>query len=118
MGSKNDKIIKLTAKKFNKKRKLLLPAGITASLVKKAGDAGTYTNLFNLDDYWYEFNTWRERTLIQVARQDTPFVSALTQASDVRIGTDYYEIDKRDVRAPDGKHPYWEIATIMDFENR
>ncbi len=117
MGSLNNKIIKLTAKKFNKKRAKLLPTELVCKLLRKVGLASnTYEDLFTVINWWYYHNSFKEKTILQVATIDTDFEEALLVASDIQIGTQIYEIDVRDIQQPDGNRPYWQVSGIMNVE--
>lgn len=118
MGSKNDKIIKLEAKKFNKKRAKLLPEGIECSLLEKNGFTGTFNKIFDVINWWHTYDNYRKQTIVRVATQSEPFREALSRASDIKVGENVFEIDKRDIRPPDGNRPYWEVRAIIDIEER
>jgi hypothetical protein len=118
MGSKNDKIIKLEAKKYNKKRKKLLPEGIKCDLLEKVGFTDTYNSIFTVENWWHTYDNYRMQTVVRVATQDINFEAALGRASDIRVGTTIFEISKRDTRPPDGNRPYWEVRAIIDIEER
>jgi hypothetical protein len=118
MGNKVAKIVALEAKKYNKKRKLLKPAGITLKLELKDAEEDTFTTSLELtSDWYYETQSFRERISVKVARYgDTTFEAALREASDASIGSDRYEIDKRDITTPDFERPYWRFYCIMNPE--
>lgn len=102
-------IIKLKALEFNKKREFLSPQGSYAWLLEKAGMTGDFTRTFIITDWFYNFNDFRNKIHIHVATNETPFISALNQATDVTVNGYVYEIDKRDIVPPDGKRPWWQF---------
>lgn len=116
MASANDKIIKLTAKKFNKKREKLLPSGIQCKLLAKASLTGNFNTLYVVDDWWHTYDKYRLQTIVQVATQNTSFREAFERASDIQVGQDIFEIAKRDSKPPDGNRPYWEIRAQTGIE--
>lgn len=117
MGNKVAKIVKGEAKKHNKKRKFLKTPGITIRLATKDGMDGTLTETLDITlGTYYDYDSFKERVNIRSARLDTPFEEALLTASDVIIGTDEYEIDKRDIQRPDGDRPYWLFHSRMNTE--
>jgi hypothetical protein len=102
MANKVAKIVKLEAKKYNKTRKILKPVGVTLKLQTKDGD----------------YDSFREKIRVKVAKyNDSTFESNLLLASDALIGSDRYEIDKRDITVPDADRPYWRFYCIMNQEN-
>jgi hypothetical protein len=120
MANKVAKIVKLEAKKYNKTRKILKPVGVTLKLQTKDGDDDTFTDLSPeiTDDFWYEYDSFREKIRVKVAKyNDSTFESNLLLASDALIGSDRYEIDKRDITVPDADRPYWRFYCIMNQEN-
>lgn len=117
MANLYDKRVRLEAKKFNKKRVKLLPLGIECKLLLKQGLVpGSYTELYDVTDWWYYHNSFREKTIVQVASLDTEFREALVIASDVQIGEVIYEIDVRDIQQPDANRPYWQFSGAMNVE--
>jgi hypothetical protein len=118
MGSLNDKRIKLEAKKYNKKRSKLLPTGIQCKLLEKIGFTETYNEIHNVENWWHTYDNYRKQTIVRVATQDQAFRDALQRASNIKVGFDIFEIDKRDLKPPDGNRPYWEIRAIIDIEER
>jgi len=118
MGNKVAKIVKGEAKKFNKLRAALKPVGVTLTLQLKNGEALTFTNeLVVALDWYYEEQSYKERVKVMVAKvDDATFEAALEKASDVLIGSNRYEIDKRDITPPDGETPHWKFYGIMNAE--
>jgi hypothetical protein len=117
MGNKVAKIVKGKAKEFNKRRVALRPIGVTLLLLSKNGEANTYTtNLTLTKDWYFDYNGFREQTKVMVATQDSSFATNLLKSSDVKIGNDYYEIDKRDILPPDGDRGYWQFYCKMNPE--
>lgn len=117
MGNKVAKLVKLRAKEFNKKRKLLRTPGIILTLQIKDGEDNTYTNALVVTSAWLSsFDAFRQRITIKVATLDSGFEAALKVASDVAIGSDRYEINKRDIHRPDGERAWWEFYSIASEE--
>lgn len=118
MGNKVEKIINLTAKKFNKKRKFLKPIGITLDFCLKDGEDNTYTNLTpTVSNFYYDYDSYKEATKVMVATLDTTFQNNLKKASDIKLGSDYFQIDKRDIKPPDGDKGYWQFYCRTSTEN-
>jgi hypothetical protein len=110
MASLSDKLVRLKAKELNKLRSKLLPSGVTGFLLKKQGfNKNTYIEIFELVNWYYDFVAFREQTRISVATTDLVFTEAIGIASDLSIRGYCYEINKRDIKPPDGNRPWWEI---------
>lgn len=109
MGNKLEKIVKLKAKEFDKKRAFLLPADITCKFLTKDAETGEYTEIFDVQHWFHEYQNYREQTLVRVATLAQDFEDALLIASDMAIRGDVYELNKRDVAPPDGNRGWWQI---------
>lgn len=117
MANLSSKIIKLKAKEYNKKRKLLCPANSYAWLLTKKGfEPGDYNKIFELDNWYYKWNDYKGKLHIYVATESTDFRNALEIASDITVNGFVYEIDKRDVIPPDGTKPWWEFYVIKGLD--
>lgn len=117
MGNKVVKIVKGKAKEFNKKRKYLKPPGITCILLVKDGEEDTYTDLEpEVKNFYYDYDGYKEATKFMVATLTEEFKANLLIASDVRLGDDIYEINKRDITAPDGDRGFWRFYAKMSTE--
>lgn len=118
MANKVAKLVKLKAKEFNKKRKILRTPGITLTLQIKDGEEDTFIDLMPVvtEDWLHEHDSYREKMRVMVAKVDEIFKVNLLKATDVLIGSDRYEIDKRDILQPEGDRPYWRIYGIMNPE--
>ena len=121
MANLYEKRVRLEAKKFNKLRTKLAPVGITGELLLKDGFDGTYSVSYTLHDWWYFKNKYTREMVVRVATLDQDFIDALETASDVKIEhgsfQTIFEINKRDINHPNFKTPYWEILSLMNFEN-
>ena len=118
MGNFVAKRVKLQAKEYNKKRAKLKPTDIVLKLQLKDGEEDTFTDTLEItEDWWYDYQSFRERISVKVAKYGvTAFENALRAASDAMIGSNRYEIDKRDITAPDFDRPYWRFYCIMNPE--
>lgn len=116
MGNLVAKEVSLHAKKFNKLRSKLLPVGVTSKLLSKDGFTENYLELFDVANWYYTHNTYTKETTITIATLDDVFREKFQIASDITIGQDVYEINKRDSRSPDGNKPYWQVyCTKTEF---
>lgn len=109
MSNLLSKTVKLKAKEHNIKTKKLLPVGTYVWLLKKIGLSGEYEKLYEVKNFWYEYKNWRRALSVRSATLEEDFKAALNIASDVTIDGDVHEIDKRDIKSPDGIKPYWEF---------
>jgi hypothetical protein len=119
MASLNSKIIHLKAKEFNKLRAKLMAEGIGCYLLSKDGRTGDFNIEFVVPDWYPVFNSFREQVNIQVATEDPDFVEALHKSSDVAIGVsicEVYEIVDRDIVAPNGDRPWWQLFSTRGGE--
>lgn len=116
MANKVEKIVKLKAKEFNKKRSFLLPKNVKCRFLTKDGETGGYNEIYVLDNWYHEFVDLRNQTRVNVATLDELFESQLLVASDLEIETIVYEINKRDVLPPDGNRAFWQVfCTKTEF---
>lgn len=112
MANKFDKIVSKYGKYFDKQRKKLLPVGTRYILLKNTGRTGSFTRLLEIDKCIHSYNDWLEKTHVKVGRNDSEFINALFEASDIAIGSTQllvYAIDVQDFQPPDIDNPWWDF---------